>query len=99
MLTCAGQAFAGRVAASLLTAIELPELITSTMLQYEDLAVRLATNPALMAAIREKLARNRQIAPLFDTARFTRHLESAYTRVYERYLADLPPDHVDPPNT
>jgi len=94
VLTCMGQAFAGRVAASLLTAINLPELITSTPAQYEELAVKLATNPQMMARIRERLADNRLTAPLFNTAQFTRTLEAAYTRVCERYRAALPPEHV-----
>jgi predicted O-linked N-acetylglucosamine transferase (SPINDLY family) len=94
VLTCAGQAFAARVAASLLTAIDLPELITTTPAQYEDLAVRLATNPAQLDQVRQKLARNRLNTPLFDTARFTRHLESAFVQIYERSHAKLPPDHI-----
>jgi predicted O-linked N-acetylglucosamine transferase (SPINDLY family) len=94
VLTCAGQAFAGRVGASLLTAVGLPELITTTPQQYEDLAVRLATNPAELELIRQKLARNRRDAPLFDTARFTRHLESAYVQILERSRTNSPPDHL-----
>jgi predicted O-linked N-acetylglucosamine transferase (SPINDLY family) len=94
VLTCTGHAFAGRVAASLLIAIDVPELITATPSQYEDLAVRLATNPDQLAQIREKLAHNRFVAPLFDTVRFTKNLESAYTKIYERYHANLPPEHV-----
>jgi predicted O-linked N-acetylglucosamine transferase (SPINDLY family) len=98
VLTCAGQAFAGRVAASLLRAVDLPELIAATPAQYEDLAVHLATNPDLLAQIRQKLTHNRFVAPLFDTARFTKNLESAYTQIYERYYANLPPEHVYPPS-
>jgi len=94
VLTCAGQALPGRVAASLLTAIGMPELITSTVSEYEDLAVRLATNPAELTQMRQKLERNRLSAPLFDTARLTRNLEAAYQRIYERSLAGLPPDHI-----
>ena len=95
VLTCMGQAFAGRVAASLLTAINLPELITSTPAQYEELAVELATNPRMMAHIRQKLAANRLAAPLFNTAQFARTLEAAYTQIYERYNAGLRPEHVN----
>jgi predicted O-linked N-acetylglucosamine transferase (SPINDLY family) len=98
VLTCTGQAFAGRVAASLLRAVDLPELITATPAQYEDLAVHLATNPDLLAQIRQKLTHNRFVAPLFDTARFTRNLESAYTQIYERYHANLAPQHLYPPS-
>jgi predicted O-linked N-acetylglucosamine transferase (SPINDLY family) len=94
VLTCAGNSFAGRVAASLLQAIELPELITTSASAYEELAVSLATNPARIAGIRQKLAANRLTTRLFDTPRFTRHLEDAYTRIYERYLDHLPPEHI-----
>ena len=94
VLTCSGQAFSSRVAASLLKAIDLPELITDTMEQYEDLAVALATNLTRLAQIRQKLTYNRSVAPLFNTARFTRNLEFAYTQIYERHRAGLPPEHI-----
>lgn len=94
VLTCTGEAFAGRVAASLLNAIGLPELITATQAQYEELAVHLATKPALMAAIRKKLTNNKAVAPLFDTPRFTKNLESAYTQIYAGHRAGLPAEHV-----
>jgi protein O-GlcNAc transferase len=94
VLTCAGRAFAGRVAASLLNAIELPELVTSTTEQYEEMAVQLAENPELLEKIKRKLAQNRLKTALFDTKAFTRHLEVAYTKIYERYQANLPPEHV-----
>ena len=94
VLTCAGEAFASRVAASLLNAIHLPELITSTQEEYEALAIALAANPERLRQIRQKLVNNRLTTPLFDTARFTRHLEAAYNAMYERYQADLPPAHI-----
>jgi len=94
VLTCVGETFPGRVAASLLNAIGLPELITSTTQEYETLAIELATNPEKLAAIKHKLASNRLTTPLFDTQKFTRHIEAAYTMMYERYQADLPPDHI-----
>src|SRR5262249_40894808 len=83
VLTCMGQAFAGRVAASLLHAVGLPELITDSLPAYEALAMKLAADPALPPSLRRKLARNRSTCALFDTARFTRHLESAYTTMVE----------------
>ena len=94
VLTCMGEAFASRVAASLLNAIDLPELITSTQEEYEALAVELATNPPRLAQIKQELAQNRLTTPLFDTPLFTKHIEAAYTAMYERYHADLPPDHI-----
>src|SRR5262245_23755899 len=94
LLTQMGETFAGRVAASLLNAIELSELITSTPQDYEALAVELATNPEKLVAIKSKLANNRLTTPLFDTEKYTRNIEAAYTMMYERYQADLPPDHI-----
>jgi len=78
VVTAIGEAFQGRVAASLLNAIGLSELVTATPAKYEDLALELATNPALLAATREKLARNRTTAPLFDSERFRKAIEAAY---------------------
>jgi predicted O-linked N-acetylglucosamine transferase (SPINDLY family) len=94
VLTCIGGAFAGRVAASLLKSIDLPELITSTAEQYEDLAVQLAANPRRLAGIKLKLAQNRLKTSLFDLASFTSHLESGFKMIYDRYQAALPPDHI-----
>jgi len=94
VLTCAGNSFAGRVAASLLRAIELPELVTTSAAAYEELAVDLGRNPERLAGIRQKLAANRLTTRLFDTPRFARHLEDAYTQIYERHLNSLPPEHI-----
>jgi predicted O-linked N-acetylglucosamine transferase (SPINDLY family) len=94
VLTRIGRAFAGRVAASVLRSIELPELVTTSVQQYEDLAVELATNPPLLAVIKQRLADNRLTTPLFDSRSFVRHLESAYTMIFERYRAGLSPDHI-----
>ena len=85
IITCPGSTFPSRVAASLLTAIGLPELITKSLDQYRQLALTLAREPARLAAIRAKLAANRDTTALFDTARFTRHLEAAYVTMIERY--------------
>ena len=94
VLTCMGHSFAARVAASLLSAVRLPELITSTPEGYEEMAVALATNPLHLRRIRDKLAHHRLTAPLFDSQRFTKHLEAGYVAIHQRYLADLPPDHI-----
>ena len=94
VLTCTAEAFAGRVAASLLSAIGLPELIATSQEQYEALAVELARNPGKLGKIRQKLEKNRLTTPLFDARRYTRHIEAAYTKMHERYLADQPPDHI-----
>lgn len=84
VLTCSGEAFAARMAGSLLQAIGLPELITDNLDDYEALALKLATTPAQMAAVRAKLADRRLTSPLFDTGRFCRHLEAAYLGMWER---------------
>jgi predicted O-linked N-acetylglucosamine transferase (SPINDLY family) len=94
VLTCMGESFASRVAASLLNAIELPELITTTQQQYESTAIELATNPGKLKAIKDKLEQNRLTTALFDTTHFTKHIEAAYIKIYERYQADLTPDHI-----
>ena len=98
MLTCIGETFSGRVAASLLNAIRLPELITTTLEAYEQMAIDLATHPEKLAAIKHKLAENRLTTPLFDTKLFTKYIEVAYSAMYERYHAELPPNHIVVPN-
>jgi predicted O-linked N-acetylglucosamine transferase (SPINDLY family) len=91
VLTCLGATFAGRVAASLLSAVGLPELITRSLADYEALALKLATDPALMASVRAKLARNRETYPLFDTPRLTQAIEAAYKTMWERHQSGLAP--------
>ncbi|MDP1716900.1 MAG: hypothetical protein Q8L40_02390, partial [Burkholderiales bacterium] len=85
VLGCAGNAFAGRVTASLLNAVGLSELITRGLEEYEALAFKLATTPDMLAGIRAKLAAHRTTYPLFDTDRFRRHIEVAYVTMWERY--------------
>jgi predicted O-linked N-acetylglucosamine transferase (SPINDLY family) len=94
LLTVQGESFASRVASSLLSAIGLTELITYTLEEYETLAIELANNQQKLKGIRHKLAQNRDTTPLFDTPQFTKHLENAYLQMYERYQADLPPEHI-----
>ena len=91
VLTCMGDAFPARVAASLLQAVDLPELITHSLQEYEECAIRLATQPAKLVELKQKLAANRLQTPLFDTERFTRHLERAFEMMWERHLQGLPP--------
>jgi predicted O-linked N-acetylglucosamine transferase (SPINDLY family) len=94
LLTCRGTAFAGRVAASLLEAVGLPELITETPEDYETTALELARTPDRLARLRQELCANRRVMPLFDTLRFTRDLEAAFTAMQERRRAGLAPDHI-----
>lgn len=91
VLTCPGDSFPARVAASVLRAVGLPELIVGSLADYEELAFALATGPEQLAALREKLQRNRLQTPLFDTERFARHLESAYRMMWERHDRGLSP--------
>jgi predicted O-linked N-acetylglucosamine transferase (SPINDLY family) len=94
VLTCPGEAFASRVAASLVSAAGLPELIARTPVEFEALAIALASDRARLEQVRAKLLANRPTAPLFDTPRFARHIEAAYAEMHERQLAGLPPDHI-----
>jgi predicted O-linked N-acetylglucosamine transferase (SPINDLY family) len=91
LLTCRGGAFSGRVAASLLTAVGLPELVAETMEEYEVMALELARAPTRLHALREKLAQNRLTMPLFNTDRFRLHIESAYIQMWERYCEGQAP--------
>jgi predicted O-linked N-acetylglucosamine transferase (SPINDLY family) len=97
VLTCAGEPFASRVAGSLLTAIGLPELITYSLPEYEARALHLARNPAELAGLRERLAKNRLTAPLFDSKRYTRHLEKAYRLMWENYASGKAPMRIEVP--
>jgi len=81
VLTCRGEAFAGRVAASLLNAVGLPELVTENLADYEALALALAREPARLQALKDRLAHNLPTAPLFDADRFRRAIEDAYVRM------------------
>jgi predicted O-linked N-acetylglucosamine transferase (SPINDLY family) len=92
VVTCLGETFAGRVAASLLKAVHLPELITTTLEDYERLAIQLATNPEKLARIKRMLAENRLTTPLFNTKMYTKHIEAAYNEMYERHQSGLAPD-------
>jgi predicted O-linked N-acetylglucosamine transferase (SPINDLY family) len=83
VLTCRGETFAGRVAASVLQAADLPELVTANLADYETLALRLAQERDLLSDIKAKLARNRDTCRLFDTTTFARHIEAAYTTMWQ----------------
>jgi protein O-GlcNAc transferase len=84
LVTTPGSTFPGRVGASLLHAIGLSDLVTASLADYESLAQKLAQEPGALAAIKAKLAANRDSHPMFDTARFARYLESAYATMWER---------------
>lgn len=97
LLALSGDTFAARVSGSLLRAVGLPELVAQSLDDYLALALQLAREPALLGAYRARLAKNRMNAPLFDSTRFTRHLEAAYLAIWQRHCAGLPPDHFDIP--
>lgn len=91
VVTCIGSTFAGRVAASLLLALDLPELVTGSMAEYEALALKLARDPAALAALRAKVERHCATHSLFDSAAFCRNVEAAYQTMWERHLRGEPP--------
>jgi protein O-GlcNAc transferase len=99
VLTRMGESFASRVAGSLLTAMNLPELITHSLAEYEARALHLAQHPQELAVLRERLIANRDSGPLFDTARFARHIEAAYTLMHQRRVDGLPPAHYSVPHS
>jgi predicted O-linked N-acetylglucosamine transferase (SPINDLY family) len=95
VVTCPGQAFQARVAASLLRAIGLPELVATSLADYEAIALRIANNPPAHHALRDKLRRNVPTTALFDTARFTKGLETAYETMWRRWCQGLEPERID----
>jgi protein O-GlcNAc transferase len=84
VLTCAGEAFAARMAGSLLNAIGLRDLVTFDLANYERCAVELTSDPTRFAALKQRLTANRHTHPLFDTQRYCRDLEAAYTHVWQQ---------------
>ena len=94
VLTLCGQSFASRVAASLLTTLQLPELITHSQADYEARALALARQPAELARLRNALQQQRRSSALFDRARFARDMESLFVRMLERSRAGLEPQHL-----
>jgi len=93
LVTCVGSTFAGRVAASLLAALGLDELATASLGEYEALALRFARDPALLGAVRRKLATRRDTNPLFDARRLCRHMEAAFVRMWDRHRGGEAPEN------
>jgi protein O-GlcNAc transferase len=91
VLTCSGDTFAGRVAGSLLTAIGVPELVTRSLEEYEQVALALVRDPQRLMALRQKIERNRDASPLFDLPRSTRNIEAAYTRMWQAWQSRQQP--------
>jgi protein O-GlcNAc transferase len=92
VLTCLGTTFAGRVGGSLLKAIGLDELITHSLEEYEAMATQLAQEPSRLAGLKDRLARNRNSYPLFNTERFAHHIEIVFLTMWERYQRGEPPE-------
>lgn len=95
VVTLCGKSFASRVSASLLNAIDVPELITESTEEYKQKALELANNKEKFAQLKEKLAQNRLTTPLFDIKSFTSHIEQLYNKMYDRYHADLSPENIE----
>lgn len=95
VLTQTGTTFPGRVATSLLNAVGLPELAVRTQQEYEQTAVRLATHPAELTLLRDKLLKNKPTAPLFNTWQYTRHIEHAFRAMFDRHKQGLGPAHIN----
>ena len=95
VLTCAGDSFAARVAASMLNAINLPELITNSKKEYEEKAINFANNPQYIKKIKKKLAENRLKAPLFNTDLYAKNIENIFHKIHLRHLNKLQPEHIE----
>ena len=95
VLTCAGNSFAGRVAASMLNAINLPELITNSKKEYEKKAINFANNPHHIKEIKNKLKENRLKAPLFNTELYVKNIENIFHKIHLRQLNKLQPEHIE----
>lgn len=98
LLTCRGSAFAGRVAASLLGAMGMDDLIAESLEEYERMALTLARSPERLQALRTRLVRARDASALFDTERFARRIESAYSFMWDRHTRGLPPEDFQVPD-
>lgn len=97
VLTCLGTTFPGRVAASLLKAAGVPELIASNPHEYELMATRLALNPQQLLSLRQRLKKTHATCPLFDPVLFARNIEAVYVAMVKRQQSGLAPDHIQPP--
>ena len=97
LVTLVGATFPGRVASSLLQALDVPELVTHTAEAYEALAVELAMQPEKLKALREKILAHRQTKPLFNTEQFTRHFEQALQAMHQRHQTGLKPEAINVP--
>lgn len=98
MVTILGKKMAQRVAASLLRAANLPELVCKDTKEYEDLAVTLAVDGDKYMDIRERLEMGRESCPLFDTPRWVRNMEKGLEMIWEKHVKGEPVAHIDVPD-
>jgi predicted O-linked N-acetylglucosamine transferase (SPINDLY family) len=94
ILTLSGESFASRVASSVLTSMNLGDLVAHNLDQYANIAIELATNPLKFKAIKTKLMDRKLSSSLYDTKKFTSNIEKAFCKVYERYKLNLPVEHI-----
>ena len=95
VLTCSGESFASRVAASLINSVGLSELIAKTNKQYEKIAIDLATKPSKMKNIKDKLETNLTSSPLYNTPLYVKQIETAYMTMYKTYREEKNPKHIN----
>jgi len=95
VLTKAGKSFSARVAASLLRAVDLPQMVTHSEEDYEALALELAQDPERLASLRQGMVGSRNTAPLFNSEATTRDIEQALDHIYQRYIEGQAPQHLD----
>jgi predicted O-linked N-acetylglucosamine transferase (SPINDLY family) len=94
VLTCMGESFASRIAASVISSVNVPELITTSEEEYESLAIEMANNPEKYKQIKDKLLHNLPTAPLYNTELFTKNIETAYKAMYKRSQEGLKPKNI-----
>jgi predicted O-linked N-acetylglucosamine transferase (SPINDLY family) len=94
LLTCTGSSFAGKVATSLLSALDAPELISANLFDYKNKAIELANNPQLLSGIKRKIALNKAEKPLFNSIQFTKDIERLYAEMVHRIRNQIPPDNI-----
>ena len=95
VITLRGKSFSNQVASSILTNLNLSELITLSEEDYENLAIKFATNPNYLKEIKEKLMFNVKASPLYNVREYTNSIESGYIQAYDRYHDNLNPDNVE----
>ena len=91
VLTMKGKSFASRVAMSLLTSMNLPELVTDNLKDYEDLALKISNNPEILSKLKNKILKNKIVSNVFKPEVFTNNIEKSYKKIYQSYIDGLKP--------